>query len=181
MKLEKETINKFHTTFPGFGYNVQRGTILTAEVICVETGVIYENAREAARQLYLSDYRVITRVLNDFTKKSCNCHWATTDWALEHPEEMATIREDPAAFTRKRGVGGKQVYCTEAQAWSTIADFAEKFEILPCEIHRVLDKPTRTCGGVHFTTNPDAPVAPQKAKRGKHIVNLTTGEEYPSI
>lgn len=94
---------------------------------------------------------------------------------------MATIKEDPAAFTKERGVGSKRVYCTEAQAWSTIADFAEKFETQSCEIHRVLDKPTRTCAGVHFTTNPEVPVAPPKAKRGKHIVNVTTGEEYPSI
>lgn len=42
-------IFKYHTTFPGFGYNVQRGDMHNAEIMCVETGIVYENAREAAK------------------------------------------------------------------------------------------------------------------------------------
>lgn len=180
-KLEKELINKYKTMFPGFGYNVQRGNIADTPIVCIETNERYDSAKVAAKELYMSDYRMITRVLNNLARRSCGKHWATVEWAEAHPDEIARVKQNPKAFIPSRGVGDKVVYCVEAQAWSTIKDFAERFEVEAHDIHRVLDKPTRTCGNMHFTSTSEIKPVPPRAQRGKRVMNTTTGEEYLSI
>lgn len=47
----------------------------TKPIICVETGEVFENPKQAAKAKGLSSAACILRVLNSSTRKSAKCHW----------------------------------------------------------------------------------------------------------
>ena len=138
-------------------------------VICVETGIEYENAKIAAQAVGLKSSTIINNVIRGESITAGGFHWKCAD-------------ENVEITSRNR-----KVFCVETgETFSSVQETAEHFNLTPSVVSKVLHGRSITAG-LHFKFADETRAVKiiSEDERRNHlpipVICVETGEEFESV
>ena len=155
----------------------QENPVERRKVICISTGIIYENVSDASKKTGVNR-RTISYACNGIHASANKQIWAF----LDEYEEMKThsIGDLPDTVNNP-------IICIETgETYSCAKDAAIEFSVNPSSIRRATLKHSYTCRGLHFMKvsdllKGDTVESDWNDSRVKNVLCITTGKKYRSL